>query len=87
MEDMRADLRSVLGFFGVAPEEIVGMEEIAELLGVAKVTAKRYGARDDFPPPLAVLAGGRVWRREEVLAWARRTLPLHRGGRPPRQDG
>jgi predicted DNA-binding transcriptional regulator AlpA len=77
---------SVLGFLGVSPEELVGMEEIAELLGVAKVTAKRYGARDDFPEPLAVLAGGRVWRREDVLAWAERTLPLPRPGRPRKEN-
>jgi hypothetical protein len=52
---------------------------------VAKVTAKRYAARDDFPEPVAVLAGGRVWRREDVLAWAERTLPLP-PGRPRKGD-
>jgi len=87
MEEVRAHLGSALGFLDMSPEELAGMEEIAELLGVAKVTAKRYGARDDFPEPVAVLAGGRVWLREDVLEWAERTLPLPRPGRPRKQDG
>lgn len=77
---------SAICFLDVSPEELAGMEEIAELLGVAKVTAKRYGARDDFPQPVAVLAGGRVWLREDVLEWAERTLPLS-PGRPRKQNG
>jgi prophage regulatory protein len=78
---------SALVFLDVAPEDLVGMEEIAELLGVAKVTAKRYGARDDFPQPVAVLAGGRVWLREDVLEWSERTLPLPPGRPRRKQDG
>ena len=69
----------------MTPEELVGMEEIAELLGVAKISAKRYATREDFPGPAAVLAGGRVWRRQDVLEWAERTLPLPTG-RPRKRD-
>jgi predicted DNA-binding transcriptional regulator AlpA len=71
-----------LAFLDVSPDELAGMDEIAQLLGVAKVTAKRYAARDDFPEPLGRLAGGRVWKREDVIEWAERTLPLPRPGRP-----
>jgi predicted DNA-binding transcriptional regulator AlpA len=70
----------------MATEDLVGMTEIAEALRVAKVTAKRYAARDDFPDPVGIVGGRiRVWRRRDVLKWAERTLPLPRTGRPPRK--
>lgn len=76
---------SSVAFLGVAPEKLAGMDEIAELLAVAKVTAKRYAARDDFPEPLGRLAGGRVWRKTDVEAWAKRMLPLQTG-RPRKSE-
>lgn len=71
---------------GVAPEDLVGMAEIAQLLGVAKVTAKRYAARPDFPEPLGTIAAGRVWRRAAVEAWGKAHLPLPRPGRPRKRE-
>ena len=68
-----------VAFADVAPEELAGMDEITALLGVAKITAKRYAARDDFPEPIGRLASGRVWRRADVVTWAKRTLPLPPG--------
>lgn len=64
--------------------ELVGVTEIAELLGVAKISAKRYAARDDFAKPVAVLAGGRVWRAEDVLEWAEKHRPSR--GRPRKAE-
>jgi predicted DNA-binding transcriptional regulator AlpA len=69
---------------GVPPEEIVGLSEIAEMLGVTTRTVARYRTRDDFPEPLARLRGGFVWRRADVERWAKATLPLPRPGRPPK---
>jgi predicted DNA-binding transcriptional regulator AlpA len=66
----------------VTPDEIVGLAEIAEQLGVTKRTVQRYVERADFPKPLGRLAGGRVWRRADVAALAKATLPLPRPGRP-----
>ena len=66
----------------VAPHDPVGLSDVAELLGVSKMTASRYAQRDDFPKA-AELARGRVWSRVQVERWAKKTLPLHRGGRPP----
>jgi predicted DNA-binding transcriptional regulator AlpA len=64
---------------------VVGISEIAELLGV---TSQRAGqiARDyaDFPTPIATLAAGRVWDRQAIEAWIG-THPHRRGGRPRRQ--
>ncbi len=63
-------------------EELVGLAEVAELLGVTKRTATSYCARPDFPEPLQRLAATPVWRRVAVEAWAEETLPLARGRRP-----
>ena len=60
---------------------LVGLAEVAELLSVTKRTASAYTTRDDFPAPVQRLAATPVWRRDEVQAWAARTLPL-RTGRP-----
>lgn len=70
----------------VAPDEVVGLAEIAEMLEVTKRTVQRYAERADFPTPLGRLAGGRVWRRADVEAWAKEHLPLPTG-RPPKRGG
>jgi predicted DNA-binding transcriptional regulator AlpA len=64
--------------------ELASIAEVAEMLGVTVRTAQRYVDRDDFPAPLDTVAGGRlrIWRRVDVQAWATRTLPLRRTGRP-----
>jgi predicted DNA-binding transcriptional regulator AlpA len=69
----------------VAPDEIVGITEVAELLGVPVRTAARYVDRDDFPEPLETLARGRVWKRDDVAAWGKEQLPLQ-PGRPRKQE-
>jgi len=66
----------------VARDELIGLSEVAEALGVSKMTAARYTRRDDFPKPKQELRRGRLWSRKQVEAWAKRTLPLPQG-RPP----
>lgn len=52
----------------------MGVAEIAEMLGITRQGVdKLVRTRDDFPPPLAVLTAGRIWRREDVERWARET--------------
>lgn len=70
----------------MAPEDLAGLAEIAEMLGVTRRTAQRYIARPDFPEPEQRLAGGRVWTRVDVDAWAKTNLPLPTG-RPKRTSG
>ena len=67
----------------VSPDQLAGVSEIAELLGVPKRTAARYVDREDFPKPFDTLATGRVWLRVDVDTWAKSYLPL-RPGRPPK---
>jgi prophage regulatory protein len=64
--------------------ELVGLSEIAEMLGRSTRTVKTYMKRTDFPKPLGHLARGRIWRRRDVERWANRTLPLP-VGRPPKR--
>lgn len=74
-----------LGFLGVAPDELAGLSEIAQMLGVTKRTVQRYMARADWPDPVERLATGRVWRRVDIEAWKAAHLPL-REGRPPKPE-
>jgi predicted DNA-binding transcriptional regulator AlpA len=67
-------------------EDLVGLSEIATLLGVHKRTAQNYLGRDDFPEPLGQTSAGRVWRREDVRQWGHEHLPLPRPGRPRKRD-
>ncbi len=69
----------------VAPEELVGVKEIAELAGVARRTAAGYVDREGFPAPVGFLSRGRIWRRADVEAWLEQNPP--RGpGRPPKHS-
>jgi excisionase family DNA binding protein len=49
------------------------MHEIAELLGVSRQYVDRLTRDDDtFPAPVVELRSGRVWKREDVEAWAKK---------------
>ena len=50
---------------------LVGVAEAAALLGWDKRRIFTYLGRGSFPPPVAELASGRVWRREDVEAFGR----------------
>lgn len=52
----------------------MGLTEISELLGMTRGGADKLVKREaDFPAPMAVLRGARVWEREAVEKWARET--------------
>jgi predicted DNA-binding transcriptional regulator AlpA len=76
---------STLGSLGVSPEDALSVGEIAKLFGVTRNSAHRYTQRPEFPEPLAVTSGGRVWLRRDVERWGRERLPLQTG-RPPKQE-
>jgi prophage regulatory protein len=68
---------------GLMSPDFVGFRELPQLLGVSRTSAARYSNRPDFPEPAERLASGRIWRRADVEAWAKKKLPLP-PGRPPR---
>jgi predicted DNA-binding transcriptional regulator AlpA len=50
---------------------VVGIAEIAEMLGVSKQRASELGGQDNFPRPMATLRSGRVWRRADIERFAK----------------
>jgi prophage regulatory protein len=53
--------------------ELAGVAEIAELLGVSRQRVDQLvREHDDFPRPIAELAAGRIWIRQEIVDWAER---------------
>lgn len=55
------------------------MAEIQQLLGgVSRQRASEIVARPSFPPPLDVLATGRIWSRDAVVAWIAENRPTQR---------
>ncbi|MCL4290696.1 MAG: helix-turn-helix domain-containing protein [Thermoleophilia bacterium] len=68
-------------------DDLVGLSEVAQLLGVTRRTVQRYAERADFPAPKVRVAAGRLWRRTDVETWAREHLPLPTGRpRNPKPD-
>jgi predicted DNA-binding transcriptional regulator AlpA len=77
---------AALGSLGVSPEDLVSISGIAEMFGIAAMTAHRYTERPAFPEPLGRAGGGRVWLRQDVDAWGKAHLPLPTG-RPRKREG
>ena len=50
---------------------LMGLTEVAALLGVSRQRAHQLAKRDDFPEPTARLAAGLIWQAEDVERWAR----------------
>ena len=81
------ELRMIAGDDAVLTVEVlpdlVGVAEAAEIMGWDKRRVITYIDRGHFPEPIAALAGGRIWLREDVDAYAtewRQTHPAAKGG-------
>ena len=61
--------------------DLAGVTELAEMLGLTRTAIYSYVARDDlgFPAPEVELTRRRLWSRKAVAEWADRTLPLPEG--------
>ncbi|MGD0285097.1 MAG: hypothetical protein ABSC31_01760 [Acidimicrobiales bacterium] len=53
--------------------DLVGVSEIAELLGITRQRADQLLRQKGAPEPVAVLTQGRVFLREDIERWARET--------------
>lgn len=53
----------------------MGTAEAAELLGVSRQRVLQLAQQPGFPEPVAVLRMGKVWRADDVKAWAASRLP------------
>jgi predicted nucleotidyltransferase len=57
-------------------ENLVGTKEAAALFGVRPSNFVRdWTNREDFPEPVATLARGRLWAREDLISYRTRTGP------------
>ncbi len=75
------------GMVVLMTSHLVGLSEIATMLGVSRQRAGQIvGDYDDFPPPVAELASGRIWETETVEAWAN-AHPVRPPGRPVSESG
>jgi hypothetical protein len=81
---MQGLVARVLASFGLSPEDVAGVTEIAQMLRVNRRTAARYVELATFPAPLGTLSRGRVWLRADIERWAKGHLPLAVGR--PRKD-
>jgi hypothetical protein len=54
-------------------DPVVGIAEIAGILGVSRQRAVQLTHGETFPAPFSELASGRIWEREAVEQWARET--------------
>lgn len=81
------ELRSAVGGEEVLTVEVVppiaGVAEAAEIMGWDKRRVVTYIDRGSFPEPIATLASGRIWLREDVedyaRAWHERRSPSSTG--------
>jgi hypothetical protein len=67
-----AALRRIAGDASLTVEvtpELVGVSEAADILGWDRRRVATYVSRGAFPEPVAALASGRVWRREDIVAF------------------
>lgn len=53
--------------------DLVGTEEIAEVLRVERRTVNVWKGRGRLPDPYAVISGTPIWLRDEIETWAKDT--------------
>lgn len=53
--------------------DLVGVTEIAAMLGVTTQRVSQLARTPAFPAPVATLAAGLIWERSDVEEWARET--------------
>jgi hypothetical protein len=80
-----AELRTVVGdeaslTIDVIPD-LVGVAEAADIMGWDKRRVITYIDRGHFPEPITALAGGRIWLREDVEAYAADWRAHHPNGK------
>lgn len=55
------------------PDHLMGLTEVAELLGVTRQRAHQLSKASGFPEPTARLSAGLIWLRKDIEKWARET--------------
>jgi predicted DNA-binding transcriptional regulator AlpA len=55
----------------VEMHHLVGSAEVGRMLGVSRQRVQQLISRADFPKPEVVLEMGKVWKRADVIGWAK----------------
>lgn len=55
---------------GTGWQPVIGIGEIAEMLGISRQAVNKLSARPGFPRELARLYSGRVYRHRDIVVWA-----------------
>lgn len=56
------------------PDELAGIAEIAEMLGLSRQRVYQLLAEhEDFPEPIGEISAGRVWDRADIERWGQMT--------------
>lgn len=50
--------------------DLVSTPEVCKMLGISKQRVAQLIAKGGFPEPVATLAVGRIWLREDIERWA-----------------
>ena len=58
-------------YVAMVAKHLVGVTEIAEMLGISRQRAHQLTRAEGFPAPVAELSAGRIWNRDEVEEWGR----------------
>jgi predicted DNA-binding transcriptional regulator AlpA len=53
--------------------DLVGLTEIADMLGVSRQRVHQLAATEAFPAPEAEVSAGRLWKRAVIEKWAKAT--------------
>lgn len=56
----------------LAVHHLVGPAEIGRMFGVSRQRVQQLSKRADWPTPEAELEMGKVWKRADIVEWARR---------------
>lgn len=60
---------TIVKYVRAVTHHLLGVAEIAELLGVSRQRVHQLAARDDFPRPTAELSAGKVWDAAAIERW------------------
>lgn len=72
-EEYATDAKVAAGPAPVVKAELVGIPEIAEMLGVVRATVDKWRRRGVLPAPGWVVGHAPIWEASEIRTWARAT--------------
>jgi predicted DNA-binding transcriptional regulator AlpA len=54
-------------------DEVMGLTEVAEYLGITRQRVHQLARSETFPKPIAHLRAGLIWRTVDIELWAEET--------------